>query len=834
MSDDDDDLVRFATNLFYATEEQDEVELVVLRSGEPSNACRVRCFTQDLSGQAGFRYGSIDQYVEFASGQSEAVVRVPILRDSSWHTCEEFAVKLSDPQDCHIRGGGCRVKIIDQDYFPDNSLEQFILLNELDVVSRWTFASAFVRLCWNQAEVPWKASVSVVISMMHNAYFLLTIYLKVYLINVLLAKAAEAGKLHGHEGSQGSETVSERRLSFEGIDRGTESGGLFGEELLVPGNLEATALVVGMCYVIPFAILHILDLVRAKLGLAGALKTMLMSALFRRFMSYKSQVRQHVSDAEISMMCIRDIPELISGGVMSIFKLVEILCQILVTMVFLFMEDQLAIVPFAVYPVLAVIWMAIRRTTLREVQDAKVKAANDLVRGVHQACMNFGMILDYRKRSKAVDRFSATAMKYRKATGAGALVDINNGRFFPWLTTLSMAAYAVIGVQQLQEGLTNVGTFVATFGIFHEVGHELEAGYEIMIEMFQAFHAVKQLTYMLNLETDDSDRMADSRRRRRRLQIGGEMRRKKLKELQEPGQTKDLDRLIGDAQNLYQMVDDLLDIQLSNLTYVLNEGSKEIKILDQVSLELKQGKIITIASGERQGKSTVLQIIAGKLKPTAGHVFIPPHLQVLQVEDTPSFLPESLKRNLIFGVGDDDLSLASYERVKNICERLKFSDKLMRRLDQDWENLNKEDDDSWVSSLTSTDQMQIHLARAFISNPHVLVLHKPFMRFYNHTMQEAVMTAIQDFVNFRGLALAANKPEDVAGRRARTVIMTAFHATEIENADEVFLLANSVLRPISARDDVLTGLSSERPRSKQTTLKSAESLANLYKSRTDG
>ena len=32
-----------------------------------------------------------------------------------------------------------------------------------------------------------------------------------------------------------------------------------------------------------------------------------------------------------------------------------------------------------------------------------------------------------------------------------------------------------------------------------------------------------------------------------------------------------------------------------------------------------------------------------------------------QVEDTPSFLPESLKRNLIFGVSDDDLSLVSWE-----------------------------------------------------------------------------------------------------------------------------------------------------------------------------
>lgn len=30
-----------------------QAELIVLRSGEPSNACRVRCYTQDLSGQDG-------------------------------------------------------------------------------------------------------------------------------------------------------------------------------------------------------------------------------------------------------------------------------------------------------------------------------------------------------------------------------------------------------------------------------------------------------------------------------------------------------------------------------------------------------------------------------------------------------------------------------------------------------------------------------------------------------------------------------------------------------------------------------------------------------------
>ena len=30
-----------------------QAELMILRSGEPSNACRVRCYTQDLSGQDG-------------------------------------------------------------------------------------------------------------------------------------------------------------------------------------------------------------------------------------------------------------------------------------------------------------------------------------------------------------------------------------------------------------------------------------------------------------------------------------------------------------------------------------------------------------------------------------------------------------------------------------------------------------------------------------------------------------------------------------------------------------------------------------------------------------
>ena len=34
------------------TPDEMQAEVVLIRSGEPSNACRVRCYTEDLSGQA--------------------------------------------------------------------------------------------------------------------------------------------------------------------------------------------------------------------------------------------------------------------------------------------------------------------------------------------------------------------------------------------------------------------------------------------------------------------------------------------------------------------------------------------------------------------------------------------------------------------------------------------------------------------------------------------------------------------------------------------------------------------------------------------------------------
>lgn len=172
-----------------------------------------------------------------------------------------------------------------EDYFPDNDLAQYIAYGDLDEVSYWTFASAFLHLCWRQAGVPWKSAVTAawrhirlyfrcfwvpknldsaerlefLASGGHNidaqrllfAHGVLEGLLDQHLAgqschssstpvnaavsrqeHVLLSQAGETG-----ETGESVEVLSDRRRLIEGLqDLHHESGGLFGNELLVPGE----------------------------------------------------------------------------------------------------------------------------------------------------------------------------------------------------------------------------------------------------------------------------------------------------------------------------------------------------------------------------------------------------------------------------------------------------------------------------------------------------------------------------------------------------------------------------------------------------------------------
>merc|ERR1711971_473955 len=75
---------------------------------------------------------------------------------------------------------------------------------------------------------------------------------------------------------------------------------------------------------------------------------------------------------------------------------------------------------------------------------------------------------------------------------------------------------------------------------------------------------------------------------------------------------------------------------------------------------------------------------------------------------------------------------------------------------------------NWSSILTYTEKVKVHLARAFVMNPELLVLQRPLHHFRDAAKQE-IFTLIRQHVSNRGLSYP---PGTVHNRRPRTCFMS--------------------------------------------------------------
>lgn len=90
--------------------------------------------------------------------------------------------------------------------------------------------------------------------------------------------------------------------------------------------------------------------------------------------------------------------------------------------------------------------------------------------------------------------------------------------------------------------------------------------------------------------------------------------------------------------------------------------------------------------------------------------------------------------------------------------------------------------------MTSPDMMIIHLVRAFLTNPEVMVLHKP-LRLFAPTKMAKVMTTMREHVDARGVGLPA---EHVELRRPRTIFYSTENVSQVACADVIWRLKRDV------------------------------------------
>ncbi|PXW57812.1 ABC transporter ATP-binding protein [Methylobacterium sp. B4] len=155
----------------------------------------------------------------------------------------------------------------------------------------------------------------------------------------------------------------------------------------------------------------------------------------------------------------------------------------------------------------------------------------------------------------------------------------------------------------------------------------------------------------------------------------------------------------------------MLSIESLSKTYA--DGTRA---LDGIDLAVRSAEIVALIGGSGCGKTTLLRLVAGLDRPSAGRIVLDgeaitrPHPGVGLVFQEPRLLPWlDVAGNVGFGI-DGLPRRERAERVAHALERVGLAEHAGR----------------WPRELSGGQQQRVSIARAFVASPRVLLLDEPF------------------------------------------------------------------------------------------------------------
>ncbi|MDR2846529.1 MAG: ABC transporter ATP-binding protein [Candidatus Methanoplasma sp.] len=159
-------------------------------------------------------------------------------------------------------------------------------------------------------------------------------------------------------------------------------------------------------------------------------------------------------------------------------------------------------------------------------------------------------------------------------------------------------------------------------------------------------------------------------------------------------------------------------IQIKDLNMVYRRDAKETVALDNFTLDIKKGELVTIVGPSGCGKTTILKIIAGLVESTSGQVLIngrpcskPGADRGMVFQDFALFPWRSVRKNVEYGL---EVAKVPKEERRERAERyIKLS--------------GLEDFiDSRVYELSGGMKQRVGIARALVTHPDVVLMDEPF------------------------------------------------------------------------------------------------------------
>lgn len=179
----------------------------------------------------------------------------------------------------------------------------------------------------------------------------------------------------------------------------------------------------------------------------------------------------------------------------------------------------------------------------------------------------------------------------------------------------------------------------------------------------------------------------------------------------------------------------------------LRHPASACDVLHDVTLQLQRGQHVALVGASGEGKSTLLEALAGWLPVHAGRLQRAPGLRIGYAPQRPFLFAGSLRDNL--RMARPDASEAELEQAAEAAQVMRFATRLPDGLDTVIGERG--------FGLSGGEARRVALARVFLRDPDLLLLDEP-TAFLDADTEAAVLRAIRHFATGRAVVLATHSP----------------------------------------------------------------------------
>jgi ABC-type multidrug transport system fused ATPase/permease subunit len=713
--------------------------------------------------------------ITFEPGETFREVHVKILDNIDYDGCVDFGVYLDGTSltDKNTMVGKflhtAFVKIIDDDVFPGEEVRELVedgLSEEIEKIHPFTLIWYFIRFSLTP-EMRKRTWANALGNILDNAVHILHIVLLLWIVSDI-----------GESPQDLDEEAIERRKKL----------------------VSSYAIV----WVAPLLLQHYVKYVRVKKYGIAPLRVRLQNLIFSRFLHYEMEPRGRITTEHLLMSMTRDVDtvvdecfipfrDIISGPLMKIIML-------LFTMIYVQLRanewkfNKLDIDPFLLLmpvPIMILTFLYIRSGEAAVLNEKRLANENKFISTVIYSVIHFQLIEAFSRQGQAVRTYDERVRGFSSGLTAFNAYTTNSRMFVPWLARVGVGLKIFWWGLKVLDGEYALSDLLSTIFIFQQLGTAFDDGYQLQIRMQSSIASLRSITEYLNLPIDvprkhlQSVKAITESQKLLRLEL----------ELTQRGKL--------DMSDPHELPADRLPIVLRDVDFKYHIGEDETSLhtVQKLNANFRQGHLICLTGPPKQGKSTILRLLGESILPDEvkeNLVFVPPHVRVVTVPEHPVVLgpEETIFENLCYGLAidqtelknDKDTNAALMARARNILALLGCDRAIVENIDK--EGFLGADG----SKLTRTDRQLISLARAFLLNPELLLMHKP-TALLGPEHAKLVSSAMKQFVEGRGLLVDRKPGEAKVRRRLRTIIFTAASPKEVPDfADEVYDVVGGTLK----------------------------------------